>query len=276
MLSALTGLLFHLSTLFRVDAWFGALFPLPVVIAAARHGNAAARRVAVVTTLLLFVLSGPLRAANYVFLHGAMAVALGSLWNARAKWIVTVPASAAVRSAGIFASLAFSSLVLKENVMKLLVTQMFGLLDQIAANVGSTASPTVGGVWCCAVFFVLLNSLSYVAILHAVYAIVLRAVGGVDPEYVNAPDKVKQVLGVPVNGGGGEVGRHVRERARETNARRAGALVIREKALFAKAYVATTTDEKISSSPLTPHAPHTSPRHRSSSSRRGCRPEEAR
>ena len=202
MLSALTGLLFHLSTLFRVDAWFGALFPLPVVIAAARHGNAAARRVAVVTTLLLFVLSGPLRAANYVFLHGAMAVALGSLWNARAKWIVTVPASAAVRSAGIFASLAFSSLVLKENVMKLLVTQMFGLLDQIAANVGSTASPTVGGVWCCAVFFVLLNSLSYVAILHAVYAIVLRAVGGVDPEYVNAPDKVKQVLGVPVNGGG--------------------------------------------------------------------------
>ena len=100
MLSALTGLLFHLSTLFRVDAWFGALFPLPVVIAAARHGNAAARRVAVVTTLLLFVLSGPLRAANYVFLHGGMAMCLGALWNARASWWVTVPVSAAARSGG--------------------------------------------------------------------------------------------------------------------------------------------------------------------------------
>jgi hypothetical protein len=203
MLSALTGLLFHLSTLFRVDAWFGALFPLPVVIAAARHGNAAARRVAVVTTLLLFVLSGPLRAANYAFLHGGMAMCLGALWNARASWWVTVPVSAAARSGGIFASLAFSSLVLRENVMKLLVTQMFGLLDQIAANVGSTASPTVGGVWACALFFVALNSVTYVAILHAVYAVVLRAVGGIDPEYVNAPERVKKVLGVPPYGAPG-------------------------------------------------------------------------
>jgi hypothetical protein len=203
MLAALTGLLFHLSTLFRVDAWFGALFPLPVVIAAARHGNEASARVAVVTTLLLFVLSGPLRAANYVFLHGAMAFSLGALWNKKKSWWVTVPLSAAVRSLGIFASLAFSSLVLRENVMRLLVTQMFGLLDQIAANVGSTAAPTIGGVWFCAVFFVLLNSLSYVAILHAVYAIVLRAVGGIDPEYVNAPEKVKKILGVPPYGAGG-------------------------------------------------------------------------
>jgi hypothetical protein len=126
MLAALTGLLFHLSTLFRVDAWFGALFPLPVVIAAARHGNDAAGRVAIVTTLLLFILSGPLRAANYVFLHGAMALSLGSMWNKRRSWWITVPVSALVRSLGIFASLAFSSLVLRENVMKLLVTQMFG------------------------------------------------------------------------------------------------------------------------------------------------------
>ena len=58
MLAALTGLIFHLSTLFRVDAWFGALFPMPVVIAAARHGNAAARRVMFTASLLLFVISG--------------------------------------------------------------------------------------------------------------------------------------------------------------------------------------------------------------------------
>ena len=153
--------------------------------------------------MLLFVLSGPLRAANYVFLHGGMAMCLGALWNARASWWVTVPVSAAARSGGIFASLAFSSLVLRENVMKLLVTQMFGLLDQIAANVGSTASPTVGGVWACALFFVALNSVTYVAILHAVYAVVLRAVGGIDPEYVNAPERVKKVLGVPPYGAPG-------------------------------------------------------------------------
>jgi hypothetical protein len=50
----------------------GALFPMPVVIAAARHSNGAARRVMLTTALLLFIISGPLRSMNYLFLHGAM------------------------------------------------------------------------------------------------------------------------------------------------------------------------------------------------------------
>tara|TARA_B100001540_G_scaffold200878_1_gene176909 strand:- start:15 stop:629 length:615 start_codon:yes stop_codon:yes gene_type:complete len=200
MLSALTGLLFHLSTLLRVDAYFGALFPMPVVIAAARHGNKAARRVATVTAMLLFVISGPLRSSNYLFLHGLMAIALGVAWNARCTWWVTVPLSALTRSLGIFASLGLSSLILRENVMQLLVNQMYGLLDQIAANIGATFMPSVGWVWAIALFFILLNSLSYVAVLHAVYAIVLRAVGGVPEDFVNAPERVKKMLGVPPYG----------------------------------------------------------------------------
>lgn len=203
MLSALTALLFHLSTLFRMDAYFGAVFPMPVVIAAARHGNKAAARVAQVTTLLLFVVSGPLRCANYIFLHGAMGFSLGVMWNARKSWFFTVPVSALVRSAGIFCSLMLSSLILRENVMQLLVTQMYGLLDQIAANVGATFMPSIGWVWAIAFFFVLLNSLSYVGILHAVYAIILRAISGIQSDYVNAPDRVKKFLGVPPYGPSG-------------------------------------------------------------------------
>jgi hypothetical protein len=61
---------------------------------------------------------------------------LGALWNKRCTWWVTIPVAAAVRCAGIFASLAVSSAILRENVMALLVTQMYGLLDQIAANIG--------------------------------------------------------------------------------------------------------------------------------------------
>ena len=56
------------------------------VIAAARHSNAAARRVMLVASLLLFVISGPLRSMNYLLLHGAMAYCLGALWNKRATW----------------------------------------------------------------------------------------------------------------------------------------------------------------------------------------------
>ena len=194
MLSALTGLLFHLSTLFRLDAYFGALFPLPIVIAAARNGPKAASRVAVVTSMLLFIISGPLRAVNYYCLHGAMAYSLGWAWTKRFSWWVTIPLSATVRSIGIFCSLMFTSLVLRENVMQLMVTQMMGLLDQIAANIGMSWMPTLGWVWAMALFFVMLNSLSYVVILHAVFTILLRACVPQGDEFVNAPKKIRKML----------------------------------------------------------------------------------
>jgi len=194
MLAALTGLSFHLSTLFRLDAYFGALFPMPVVIAAARHSTGAARRVMLTTSLLLFIISGPLRSLNYLLLHGAMAYSLGIMWNKRCSWWITIPASAAVRSAGIFGSLALSSLILREDLMALLVMQMYGLLDQIAANIGASFMPSIEWIWAIAAFLVLINSLSYVVILHAVYTIVLNVI--VRPNYVNAPNRVKKMLGV--------------------------------------------------------------------------------
>lgn len=194
MLAAMTGLSFHLSSLFRFDAYFGALFPLPVVIAAARWGTAAAARTTFTATLLLLLISGPLRAVNYLCLHGALAFTLGSLWLSGKGWAVTVPVSALTRTAGIMCSLAVSSLLYRENVMKLLVTQMYSLLDQFCANIGATFAPTMGWVWATALFFILINSFSYTLILHMVYTIVLNAVTG--RNFVNAPAKVCRALGV--------------------------------------------------------------------------------
>ena len=194
MLAAMTGLAFHISSLFRFDAYFGALFPLPVVIACARSGRAAAMRTLVVASLLLLMISGPLRALNYFFLHGVLAYVLSSLWSSGSSWWVTVPASALTRTFGILASLSISSLLYRENVMKLLVTQMYSLLDQFAANVGATFAPTIGWVWATALFFILVNSFSYTLILHMVYTIVLNATTG--RNFVNAPLKVCRALGV--------------------------------------------------------------------------------
>jgi len=195
MLAAMTGLTFHLSSLFRFDAYFGALFPLPVVIACARLGRAAAMRTLVVATLLLLLISGPLRAVNYFFLHGVLAYVLSSLWSSGRGWWVTVPVSACTRTFGILASLSVSSLLYRENVMKLLVTQMYALLDQFAANIGATFAPSMEWVWATAMFFILINSFSYTLILHMVYTIVLGATQG--RNFVNAPAKVCRALGVP-------------------------------------------------------------------------------
>ena len=195
MLAAMTGLTFHLSSLFRFDAYFGALFPLPVVIACARLGRAAALRTLVVATLLLLLISGPLRAVNYFCLHGVLAYVLSSLWLSGRGWWVTVPVSACTRTLGILASLSVSSLLYRENVMKLLVTQMYALLDQFAANIGATFAPSMEWVWATAMIFILINSFSYTLILHMVYTIVLGATQG--RNFVNAPAKVCRALGVP-------------------------------------------------------------------------------
>lgn len=89
MLAACTGLAYHLSSAFRLEAYLGAFFPLPPVLSAARWSGAAAakttvrsaprlprsrhshRAAQVVTTLLLLLLGGPLRASTYLLLHGA-------------------------------------------------------------------------------------------------------------------------------------------------------------------------------------------------------------
>jgi len=193
-LASLAGLAFHVSSVFRFDAYLGALFPLPVVIASARMGTRGAMRTLVVATLLLATISGPLRAMNYLCLHGALAYALGGMWTCEASWWATIPASALVRTLGILTSLGVSSLVLRENVMRLLVTQMYSMIDQFAAGVGATFAPTMTWIWATALFFILINSFSYTLILHMVYAIVLNAVTG--KNFVNAPRRVCRALGV--------------------------------------------------------------------------------
>ena len=106
-----------------------------------------------------------------------------------------MPASACTRTIGILASLSMSSLLYRENVMKLLVTQMYALLDQFAANIGATFAPSMEWVWATAMIFILINSFSYTLILHMVYTIVLGATQG--RNFVNAPAKVCRALGVP-------------------------------------------------------------------------------
>jgi hypothetical protein len=90
MLAACTGLAYHFSASFRLESYVGALFPFPVVLAAARWGCRTAwktlashairqgnplgadwSRSQVTTSLLLLLLGGPLRSATYILLHGA-------------------------------------------------------------------------------------------------------------------------------------------------------------------------------------------------------------
>jgi uncharacterized protein YybS (DUF2232 family) len=119
MLASCTALVYHFSATFRLESWLGSFYPLPIVLAAARWGAAAAwktlvRMNAVVlylwltlkqltTALLLLLLGGPLRAVTFVLLHGALSVLIVNqtpYWrfrlSGRLHWAALAPSGAVV------------------------------------------------------------------------------------------------------------------------------------------------------------------------------------
>ena len=60
MLAAVGGLVYTLSTLLKLQSYFGYLLPLPVVVAAMRNGPAAGRRTMSATAFLLLGARPPL------------------------------------------------------------------------------------------------------------------------------------------------------------------------------------------------------------------------
>ena len=243
MFAACTGLAYHFSASFRLESYFGAFFPLPTVLAAARwRGAVAWKTMACQTqrarskwadtlcrwppvcfscswaalceqqcTSCCTVRPGRPRLLLLVLVHvtGSLGVALGLLWRQKCSWLISIPCTALVRfslvlecapaerrrfqirCAGVFGSLAVSSLLLRENVLALVAAQMFALLDQMSAAVGLTTTPEFHWVYFLAATLVLVNSVSYVTLLHLLYALVLGRIGG---GFGNAPAFVRRAF----------------------------------------------------------------------------------
>ncbi|XP_059317044.1 uncharacterized protein LOC132067754 isoform X3 [Lycium ferocissimum] len=66
MFAAVSGLAYLLSNSLAIENYFGCFFALPIVISSMRWGVAAGRKTMVATVVLLFVLSGPVKALNYM------------------------------------------------------------------------------------------------------------------------------------------------------------------------------------------------------------------
>lgn len=120
---------------------------------------------------------GPVRAATYLLMYGVLSLALGLCWVARLPWLLSVPAAAAARIAGYLAYIGLSSWVTRENLLALMLANVYALLDQLAAGLGlgGAPPPMAVAVVLCSLLFV--NALMYVALMHVLYAIMLRAMG---------------------------------------------------------------------------------------------------
>ena len=74
------------------------------------------------------VLLGPLKAVNYLFIHGVMAFTLGALWHWKAHWSVSLAFGVVARLGGLVTYWIITCWILNEDIFSLLLANVLSLL----------------------------------------------------------------------------------------------------------------------------------------------------
>ncbi|KAL0463671.1 UNVERIFIED_CONTAM: hypothetical protein Slati_0254700 [Sesamum latifolium] len=107
----------------------------------------------VATAVLLFVLSGPVKAITYLLLHGLLGFAMGTFWRLKASWAASV----------------FLCAIITINV--------HALVTYVLSSIGIIAVPSMNFIYFIFGFLLLLNCGFFVFLLHLLYAIFFTRLG---------------------------------------------------------------------------------------------------
>eukprot|EP00249_Psilotum_nudum_P012776 c23977_g1_i1 orf=148-1347(+) len=177
MLAATVGLAYVLSNLLRVENYFGCFFPLPPVISSLRWGAAAGRKTMVATAMLLLVLSGPLKAASYLLMHGFVGMTMGALWRWGINWSFSIVVCTVVRSFGALGFVFLTSWLLRDNLLALITLNAHTSISYMLSAIGISTVPSMRTIYFVFATLVLLNCGSFVFLLHVLYAFILPRLG---------------------------------------------------------------------------------------------------
>ncbi|KAF5727780.1 hypothetical protein HS088_TW22G01477 [Tripterygium wilfordii] len=177
MFAAVTGLLYFLSNSLSIENYFGCFFALPIVISSLRWGIAAGRKTMVATAMLLFVLSGPVKALIYLLTHGLTGLTLGSLWRLGADWRVSIVLCTIVRAMGAVGYVLTTSFLISENILALITINIHASLTLIFAATGINIVPSMNIIYAIFGTLVLLNCGFFVFLLHLLYSVFLTRLG---------------------------------------------------------------------------------------------------
>ncbi|CAH9096216.1 unnamed protein product [Cuscuta epithymum] len=147
MFAAVSGLAYLLSNSLAIENYFGCFFALPIVISSMRWGVAAGRKTMVATFVLLFVLSGPVKAVNYVLMHGLLGFTMGSLWRFRTSWMQSIFFCAIARAIGALGYVLLTSFLIRENILQLITLNIHASLSYILTSIGSNSIPTMDVIY---------------------------------------------------------------------------------------------------------------------------------
>jgi uncharacterized protein YybS (DUF2232 family) len=147
---------------------FRLALPLPLALLQLRHGWRCALEGAVVLTLLVLVLMGPIRGPLVLFPYGLLALWLGWSWRRRLSWWTSLAVASLIGTGGFLVRLAVLSVLLGENLWVLITTAAAGLLERMLGWVGLVAVLDISQVQGAALVLLLLQNLVVALCLHAV------------------------------------------------------------------------------------------------------------
>lgn len=177
MFAALTGLVYFLSNALAIENYFSCFFSLPIVISSMRWGIDAGRKTMVATTILLFVLSGPVKALTYLLKHGIVGYTMGTLWRLETSWSLSVFLCAIVRSIGAVGFVLISSFLIRENILALITINIHASLTFVLTAAGVNSIPSMNFIYTLFGILVLLNGGCFMFLLHMLYSVFLTRMG---------------------------------------------------------------------------------------------------
>ncbi|KAG5240313.1 hypothetical protein OIU76_013691 [Salix suchowensis] len=177
MFAAVTGLVYFLSNSLSIENYFGCFFSLPIVISSLRWGVAGGRKTMVATAMLLFVLSGPVKALTYLLTHGLVGFTMGSLWRMGANWGLSIFLCTIARATGAVGYVLTTSFLIRENIFALITINIHASLTFIFSAAGINTVPSMSFIYALFGILVVLNSGFFVFLLHLLYSVFLTRLG---------------------------------------------------------------------------------------------------
>lgn len=189
-LASTTGLLWLINFYFPLGPLWRICFPIPIALAYLRWNLRAAWMTAIVATLLLSVLMGPVRSLFFLMPFGFMGVILGWCWRRKLGWLTSIGLGTIVATLGFFFRVWLTSLLLGEDLWIYVTTQVTRFLDWLAILFGLMIQPELAIVQACALGLVVLNSVIYLFVVHLLANYLLDRLGSAIP----APPKWVQAF----------------------------------------------------------------------------------
>jgi uncharacterized protein YybS (DUF2232 family) len=190
-LASTASLIWLIYFYFPVGPVLKIFLPIPIALIYLRRGNRASWMAAVVSSLLLLVLMGPIRSLFFLMPYGLMGVVLGTCWTRRLSWLVSIALGAVIGSLGLFFRFWLNSILISENLWVYVITQITKLLDWAFFQLGILAQPNFALIQILAIASVIVQNLIY---LFAVHLVALMLLDRLDNPIPRPPEWVRVLL----------------------------------------------------------------------------------